>query len=98
MQIDFAQTSLNDVHGKPLTHEDRAATLRDICLKALLEYPAKQGENAKLFLLARKIADADTVELKAEEITLLKQRIDDAPFFVPQGAGQAIVMLDSAEA
>jgi hypothetical protein len=96
MQIDFTKI-LKQISGEPLIHEDRPATLRDIALKALLEYPAKHGEKAKLFLLARKIAEADAVELKAEEIALLKQRIDGAPFFVPQGAGQAILMLDRAE-
>jgi hypothetical protein len=78
MQIDCTQT-LKNISGDPLVYEDRPATLRDISLKALLEYPAKHGENTKLFLLARKIAEGDTVELKAEEIALLKQRIDHAP-------------------
>jgi hypothetical protein len=46
MQIDFTQT-LKNMSGEDLIHEERPATLRDICLKALLEYPAQAGENVQ---------------------------------------------------
>jgi hypothetical protein len=84
------------VKGKPLKKGEECFTLYDICVDALLGYAANPGQNAELFVLWKKIADSGEIDLKAEDVVLLKERLEHCPIYTPLATGQAIVMLDSA--
>jgi len=71
---------IRGIDGKPLKKEDKEdLTLHDLCIEACL-VPVKGEEDTpeekvKNYLLFKRIADKKEVELKAEEIAFLKQRI-----------------------
>lgn len=71
-------------------------TVRSVCCQALLRTDAKEENSAESSLerwdLARRIHDKDKVELRAEDVTLLKQLIGKV--FVPAVVGPVILALD----
>jgi hypothetical protein len=95
--LDFSQ-SLTDTKGEPLRKGEEGSTLLDNCSEALLGYAAKPGQNAELFVLLKKIAESGEIDLKAEDVVLLKERLEHCPIYKPLATRQAIMMLDSAVA
>jgi hypothetical protein len=96
MKVNFSQILLG-THGEVIENpqdSEKSLTLLDVCAEALLGYAGDRGNNAVLFTLWQKIADENEVDLKAEEIVLLKQRLEGAPMFTPLASGQAILMLE----
>jgi hypothetical protein len=87
MKIDFA-TSLLDLDGQPLQDGEEAVTLRKIAVNALLatlivdgHTPENLSGEAKIrnALLAEAIHTAKSaIDLKAEDVVLLKERVGRA--------------------
>jgi len=70
---------LNDVEGKPLQGDkSKTLTMRDVCINSLLT--PVQGDDEKIkwekYEIFKKLRDsADEVELKLEELSLLKKAV-----------------------
>ncbi len=86
------------LEGEPLTLRDNGgdhvATLKSVCIEALLaasqqDTPLQKFEN---FRMATRFQDSDEIELSAEEVTKLKQRIGQV--FPPLYVGNAWMLLD----
>lgn len=103
MKIDFTPT-INDLKGKPIKEGDAedspVATLGSICITALMAQfedertlPAK--EKVSRFKLAQKLVDAKELELKVEEVNLLKTLVGKA--FGALIVGRAEELLDPGE-
>lgn len=84
MKVNFSQI-LNNINGKPLKHRDEEGNegdlkLSDVCTNALMSL-AEQDKNEngvkkfKRYQLATKIHKQDEVEVTAEEVSLLKEKI-----------------------
>jgi len=79
MNIDMTQM-ITGIDGKPLADD---ATLRKVCIEALWN-PLKGDENAsaeqktKCAMLAIRIGDKEVVDLSAEEVALIKDRVNRA--------------------
>jgi len=78
MKVKISQT-LQDVEGQPLKGEKgKPLTMRDVCINSLLTPVQGDEEKAKWekYEIYKKLRDAkDEVELKSEEITLLKKSV-----------------------
>lgn len=77
----------------------KAVTLGRVAVNAVLQnYPDEAGlagdVKVKRFMLAMKVVDAGEVELTAEEVTALKERIAKA--YGPLVVGRAWALLDPA--
>ena len=74
--------------------------LKDICLNALLaEFPDEKPngmENMKRYLLAKKVQLANDIELKAEEVVLIKELVGRA-YNSPLVVGQAYHFLEGGK-
>jgi hypothetical protein len=70
------------------------ATLKSTIVNALLSPVQKETGTDKVqkYELAKKVYEADEIELTAEEITLIKARVGDA--FVPIVVGRVFEMLE----
>lgn len=86
---------INDLDGKPVMNGSSALTFRAAMVAALsFEKPAEQGgrsevggeDRFKRWSIANKIQNAaDTVELKAEELALVKDQVGKAFLMVVVG-------------
>jgi len=86
MQVDLLQP-ITHINGTPINEKkdgkEKDITLKDICIRALVTHISENKKDEivspeqkfKNGLLAETLYQNDTVELKAEEITLLKNRI-----------------------
>lgn len=95
-------TVMLDLHGKPYTagtgdNPEKQTTLGDVCLIAFQS--AARGDDAQtgpekvaLYKLASKIVKGGVVELEAEEVTLMKDRL--AKTIQAMAYGQAAELLD----
>jgi hypothetical protein len=74
--------------------ETSDATLKSTIVNALLSPVQKENglDKVKKYELAKKVYEADEVELTAEEITLIKARVGDA--FIPMVVGRVFEMLE----
>jgi len=108
MKVDFSMV-LTDLLGKPVLwgrSSDDHATLKHISVNALTDtLPSEVSgraqvsgeEKFKKFKLASKISDADgPVDLKSEEISLLKKLIGE--LYAPVIVGRAWDMLEGNDA
>lgn len=87
---------LKDFDGESVKIQDRDLFLKDVLIKALSmpEQKMDYNEMLKRYLLAQKIQDAsDEIELKSEDIVLLKKQIGNAGYS-PMIGGQAINELE----
>lgn len=90
--------SLSTLEGKPLKDEEgKEITVRSTLCNALLaSFPDEQNtsgpEKLKRWKLAQAIYVQDEIELKAEEIVLLKSLVAKA--FAPIVCGQLLEILD----
>lgn len=94
--INFAQT-INDRSGAPLmVANDRPAKLGDMCVQALDTVVGNERvdplEKMARFHLANKLFNQSDVDLTAEEISLLRKRVDDV-YPSPYLAGTLLEML-----
>ena len=84
------------VNGKPLIEKSVEVTLRNVCCEALLAVFPNENEmgeqKLKRWILAEEIHTHNTVDLQAEDISLLKKRIGEG--FGPAVVGPAWKMLD----
>lgn len=104
MKIDMT-TVLLALDGKPIPigpgEDSLNSTLRTIVENALLS-PLRGDENvtgakkAEMFILAMRAHTEDQCDMKAEEITMVKERIGRA--FPPLIVGRAYEILDPTEA
>lgn len=103
MKIDFSAILLN-LQDEPLMQpvakegeEAQPATLSWIASEALLRATEdKDGQKKyKLYALAMKVGGGDEVELKAEDITLIKQKIGEQ--FAPLVVGRAFDLLEQTD-
>jgi hypothetical protein len=92
-------TVITNLVGEPMKDMDANgeatdATLKSTIVNALLSPVQKeQGtEKVKKYELAKRIYEADEIELTAEEITLIKSRVGDT--FVPIVVGRVFEMLE----
>ena len=104
MKIDFSAILL-DLHDKPLMQPAAAgetptapATLAWVAAEALLSATEdKDGQKKyKLYALAMKVGGGGEVELKAEDIALIKTKIGEQ--FAPLVVGRAFDLLGEGEA
>lgn len=75
MKIDVTQ-KLMSLMGEPLKDGDKEVTLRDVSVTALLnanEQSHLGDAKARRWQLARQITDNDSPDIKAEDITLIKE-------------------------
>jgi hypothetical protein len=97
MKINFEQT-LKDMDGKDITEgkEKKVLTLDKVCVNALLsenQDDRQSGEDKlKVFQLAKKIYGAGEVEVTAEEIVLIKNKV--GRFYLPLVVGQVYEILE----
>lgn len=98
MKIDFRKV-LNDFEGKPIKTDDGELTLERVAISALLQ-PAKDetGENKyKKYSLMKLIHGAkEAVELKAEDIAMVKKAIGDSSF-TALVTGQAWELIENGD-
>lgn len=98
--IDFA-TPITDYDGVPVKMGDKEMTLRDVSVMALVQgYDDERGlsgqERFERGRLAGAIHDAkEPMQLKSEEITLLKKVVGKA--FTPMVVFRAYPLIDAAE-
>lgn len=93
MKIDLTAQIL-DLKGEAL---DPPMTLRDVCTMALLstlrdDDKLNGPQKADLFALALRMVDATEVDLKVEDVALLKDRIGRG--YPPITVGRAYALLD----
>lgn len=81
MKVDF-DTVLTNLSGEELKENDKKHILKDISINSLMANIQQQGDNPeagtvkiKRYELARKINDGGVVEVTAEEITMIKERV-----------------------
>jgi len=97
MKIDFTK-QLKDLDGKTIVEKDGAITLKSICINSLManyqdEKNLSGEEKFKRYELAMKISEnGKDVDLKAEDISLIKQLVGKA--FTPLVVGQTYKMLE----
>jgi len=101
MKVNFAQ-ELKTLDGRSIKYADRGQMyLKDATLDALLatfqdEQNLPGEEKAKRYVLATRIySNPEKLELKAEEVALIKKQI--GRLFGPLVVGQAFAMLDGKE-
>lgn len=100
MKLDMTQ-GLTGFDGTPLEDEGTLIVLRTVCINALLatlEDDRNRSGEDKLtaWVLAKRLYDEDTPDLKVEEVASLKQRVGEC--FSPSVVGPALGLLDGAEA
>lgn len=97
MKINVNRT-INDLKGNPMkVDSDTVLTLRDVLITALMgnggsDKPPPAATQLKLYTLAQKVQDNDEVEVDAETIVLMKDRI--AGTYFPAVGGPAIAILE----
>lgn len=110
-EINFNQVLKNIIDGEDMTENVRRAngkvetipfTLLRACLTALggtaaNEPPASANDQLQRFLLAEKINGIGPVELSADEIVLIKERLAKA-YTAAAVVGQAIKLVDPGAA
>lgn len=100
MKIDFSQT-FKDLKGEVLKDKDAAdalVNLKDICHLSLLAPQASEkadgSKKVKMYQLAQKLNVDGEIDLKAEEVVLLKEVIGKVCTTII--VGQAYEMLEPA--
>ena len=99
MKIDFSQEIIS-LSGKPFEKEkDVPATLGDMCVTALLsedpKNPAQAKDKLERWELAKGINGKGEVDLRVEDITLIKKLVGTA--FAPALMGAIYDMLEPKE-
>ena len=96
-EIDVTQ-GFTDLDGATLTMNDKpdgpVATLRLLAIRALLSPQIEGGDKGDRYMLAMKIHLADKIELRAEDVTLLKLVASKA--YGPLVYGRIVEVIDPA--
>ncbi len=99
MLIDFEQT-MKTLNGEEIKESEKKdsvpLTLKSVCINALLSEIDREktsGEDkVERYELAKKIHEGGTIELKTEQVVLIKERI--GKFYLPLLVGGAFEMLE----
>lgn len=92
MKILKTNTLLTDFNGKPLNDDGKDLTL-GFTIASILG--SKVSNPTLGWILGKKFANDEEVDLKAEEVVFLKKEINDNEFYLAIVKGQLIEMLDA---
>lgn len=86
---------LKNLKGEEITSGDEPFTLGTVIANVLSS--VESGGKMKLYILAQKAHDQDSIELDAADVALIKNALETSKIYQNVVLGQALVMLEEAK-